>query len=92
MAAANGRERASLGTGEVDHLLHDAQNQLGACGDGQLLEKAVQMRVDGVFRNLETHGNAPLLETVKDALDNLQLTLREAQSFGNFKPSLLAEE
>jgi hypothetical protein len=41
MEAANRRERAGLGTGEADHLLHDSQNQSRPGGDGKLPEKAV---------------------------------------------------
>jgi hypothetical protein len=91
MATANWRERAGFGTGEADHLLHDAQNQIGACSDGEFLEKAIQMRVNGVFRDFEPPGNPPLREIVKDALDNLQFAFCQAQRASNLKPSKIAE-
>lgn len=92
MAVANGRECAGCGQREADHLLHDAQNQLGARGDGEFLEKAVQMGVNSVFRDFEPPGNPCLRQIVKDPLNNLQLALREAQSAGNLTPSMFAEE
>ena len=92
MAVANGRECAGCGQREADHLLHDAQNQLGARGDGDFFEKPVQMRVDSVIRDIEPPGNTCLGEIVKDTLNNLQFALREAQGAGNLKPSMFAEE
>ena len=91
MAAANGRERAGFGTGEGDHLFHDAQNQFGARGDGEFFEKAVQMRVDSVIRDIEPPGNPCLGRLSKTPLNNLQFALREAQGAGNLKPSMFAE-
>ena len=74
------------------YLLHNPQNQLGAGGDGEFFEQAVQMRVNGVPRNFEPLGNSSLRKIVKNALDNLQLALRKAQGAGIFKPSIFAEE
>ena len=91
MSSANGRERAGLGTRQSDHLLHDSQNQCCPGGDIELLEKAVQMRVDGVIRDLEPPGYARFREIVKDASDDLRFTLGEAQSPGNLKPSVIVE-
>lgn len=92
MAAANGRECAAFGTGEGDHLFHDAQNQFGARGNGDFFEKPVQMRVDSVIRDLESSGNPRLRQIVKDTLDNLQFPLCEAQSAGNLQPGQIAEK
>ena len=91
MSAANGRKCADLGTCEPDHLLHDSQNQLGASGDGQFLEKAVQMRMNGVIGNMKALGNPAFRKIVKHALDNLQLSFCKAQRPRNLKPSLIAK-
>jgi len=91
MKAANGRERAGLGTCEVDHLHHDSQDHCSPGGDIELREKAVQMRVNGVIRDLEPPGYPCLWQIVKNTLDDLHFTLGEAQSLGNLNPSLIVE-
>ena len=58
----------------------------------EFLEQAVQVHVDGVGRKLEVFGNLHLVEIIKDALDNLQFTLRDIQCAGNLMPSMVAEE
>ena len=89
VVAAYRRERAVCGTGEGDQLLHDAQYQLRARGDGEFFEEAVQMCVNGVFRDFEPPGNPRLGQIIKDPLDNLQFPLREAQSAASLSPSLV---
>ena len=50
------------------------------------------MRMNGVFRNEESLGNARLREIVKDALYNLQLALGQAQFGTDLKPGMVAEQ
>lgn len=92
MAGANGGKHAGFGKGKGDHLLHDPQHKLGAGGDVDLLEEAVQMRVRGVFGNLQTLGDPCLWKIVKDALDDLQLALCDAEGVCNLKPGMFGEE
>ncbi|MFO1513299.1 MAG: hypothetical protein U1F83_10365 [Verrucomicrobiota bacterium] len=40
---------------------------------------------------MESLGNSRLWEIVENALDNLQLALRQAQGPSDFKPSVVAE-
>ena len=56
MVAANGGKHSGFGQREANHLLHDAQNQLGSRSDGEFFEQAVQMGVNGVFGNAESLG------------------------------------
>lgn len=49
------------------------------------------MRVNGVSRNFEPLGNARLRKVVKNALNNLQLALRQPEGVGNLKPSMIGE-
>ena len=92
VVAANGGKNAGFGQSEANHLLHDAQNQLGAGGDGEFFEQAVQMCVNGVFRNAESLGDPGFRQIIKDALNHLQLTLRQTQLGTDLKPSMVAEE
>ena len=92
VAGANGGKHGGFRKRERDHLLHNPQNQFGAAGDVEFLEQAVQVHVDGVGRKLEVFGNLHLVEIIKDALDNLQFTLRDIQCAGNLMPSMVAEE
>ena len=50
------------------------------------------MHVDGVGRNLESFGNVHLVFIVKDALDDLDLSLGDAQRLGDLGPSVVAED
>ena len=92
VAGTNRGQHAGIRQGEGDQLLHDSQNQCAPGGNIKLLEKAVQMRVDGVFRDFEPPGYARLWEIIKDPLNNLQFPFSEAQGAGNFKPNMFAEE
>jgi hypothetical protein len=92
MAGANGGKHAGFGQGQGNHLLDDPQDKLGASGDVEFLEEAVQMRVNGVSRYAESTGNLRLREIVKDALDDLQLALRQGLSAANLKPGMIAEQ
>lgn len=77
VAAADGGKNSGFGKGEGDQLFHDPQHKFGAGGDGEFLEQTVQMGVYRVLRYAESAGNARLVVIVKDALDNLQLALRQ---------------
>lgn len=92
MAGANGRKHAGFGQGEGEHLLHDSQDKFGAGGDVDFLEEAVQMRVRGVLGNSQTLSDPCLWEIVKDALDDLQLALRDAEGVCNLKPGMFGEQ
>jgi hypothetical protein len=89
---ANGGKHASFSQGEHDHLLDNPQNQLGAAGDVKFLEKAVQMHMHSVRRNLECFGNLRLRVVVEDAFDDLQLTLRDVEGGSDLKPSVVGEQ
>jgi hypothetical protein len=92
VVGANGGKHGDFGQGERDQAFDNPQDQLGAAGDREFLEQAVQMHVDGVGRNCEPSGNLRLVLIVKDALDNLQLALRDAQRAANLLPCKIAEE
>ena len=88
----NGGKDGGFGKRERDHLLHDPQNQLGATGDVELLEKPVQVHVNGVRRNLELFSNRRLVLIVENALDNLQFAPGDFQRAANLKPSMIGEQ
>jgi len=92
VARANGGKHGGSGEGERNHLLHNPQDQLGAAGDREFFEKPVQVHVNGVRRKLESLGNVRLVLIVENALDNLQLALRDSKAAGNLKPGMPAEE
>ena len=92
VAGANGGKHGGFRQRERDHLLHNPQHQLGSALDGQLLEKPVQVHVDGVGRNLESFGDVRLVLIVENALDDLQFALGDVQGAANLVPRMVAEE
>ena len=92
VTAADGWQDAGFGNGEGDQLLDDPEDYFGACGDVELLEKAVEVRVRGVLVHAEAAGDLFLREVVEDALNNLQLTRGDAQRRGDFGPGVVAED
>jgi hypothetical protein len=92
VTATDGGEHAGFSEGEGDHLLHDPQNQFGAGGDVEFLKEAVQVGVRRVLVHVESGGDPLLCVIIKDALDDLDLALGDAQRLGDLGPSVVAED
>jgi hypothetical protein len=91
MTGTDGGEHTGFGKGEGDHLLHDPEDKVGAGGDGEFYEKAVQVGVRRVLGHVETVGDCGLGEVVKNALDDLELALGDGQRLGDLGPGVVAE-
>ena len=92
MTGTDGREHAGFGEGEGDHLFHDPEDKLGARGDGEFYEEAVQVAMCRVLGHVEAAGDPFLCEIVKDALGDLHLTGCDGQRFGDLGPGVVAKD
>jgi hypothetical protein len=73
-------------------LLNNADNDLEAAGDVQLLVDAPQVRVNRMGRNPEITRNLCFLVVVKDVPHNLQLARRERERRSDPLPCRVAEK
>lgn len=76
----------------MEHLFHHPQDEFSPRSDGQLFEQPVQMGMGSVLRNVQSPGNPHLREIVENALNDLQLPVRNTKRMRDLKPSLFAKQ
>ena len=69
-----------------EEFVHDAQDQFRPVSYSELVMKALDVRVDGVRRDIEVGGNGEFGAVVENGFHNLKFPFREFQTGGDFPP------
>jgi len=69
---ADGGESARGCPGEGEEFLHDAEDEARAIDDGKFAVKAIDVGVDGVWRDAKVGGDGGFGAVVENAADDLE--------------------